>query len=680
MGRPELIRDMRWMLSRGNLLAAWLKTKSAACNIDLQPILQPFDPASEYARENPGLVSETSRRSERICAGEIDLFSLSFSCTPAFQNWRKHPLSKAHIPSSRPSDFEGFQSDDLWLAYWLNTLPYAPLLAHGSMCGSHGARDGLIDMIDSWIRDQRPVPSPYWQSGLDVALRAIGLLYAWSLAGPNLPKSTCAQVTRIALLSGELLQRATERLSFNHLIVEAYGLFSIGLALRGSEAGRRWIERGSAILDAELRRQFFEDGMHGERSPGYMLLLCEIYLHFAILRKRANLQSSPDFDLRLLRMCEAMAELCCGNGLPAFSDNSELSLFSGGKDPSTVFALAAMIFSRSDFKARAVKFSVPAFWIGGDEGYRSFRNLPVFDSCERVSGALPRSGFYMMRGGGSELRVTCGHELSPKNGHSHADLLSFEIEICGDRVLADAGTYAYYPLNDWRRYFRSTSAHNTVTVDGQDQAAALPGDSFGWVSFPDYELKQWESSEVMDVFQAEHYGYKRLNDPVIHWRKIIFRKPNCWIVLDEISGTGEHDCDLNFQFTPGPVRLEGDVAVAHREWGRFEIWQLTRNCDASLESGSVDPIRGWVSSGYGHRTPAPSLRFRQSGKVPICFCTVMLAAKNDQRTLVRSRSDSSGDILKIQIGDSAESLRIWEQAGPEFSRGIPVMAGESHGD
>ena len=41
------------------------------------------------------------------------------------------------------------------------------------------------------------------------------------------------------------------------------------------------------------------------------------------------------------QLCEAMAELCCGNALPAFSDNSELSLFSGGKDPSTVFALAA---------------------------------------------------------------------------------------------------------------------------------------------------------------------------------------------------------------------------------------------------------------------------------------------------------------------------------------------------
>ena len=285
----------------------------------------------------------------------------------------------------------------------------------------------------------------------------------------------------------------------------------------------------------------------------------------------------------LLRMCEATAELCCGTALPAFGDNSEISLFSGGKDPSTAFALAAVIFSRSDFKARTREFPVPAFWIGGDEGYRIFRDLPVLERPERASAALPESGFYMMRSGTNELRVTCGHELSPKNGHSlsHADLLSFEIEICGDRVLADAGTCSYYPLNDWRRYFRGTYAHNTVTVDGQDQAAPLSGDSFGWVDFPDYELRRWETSRGMDVFQAEHYGYRRLNDPVAHRRKIIFRKPNCWVLLDEILGTGEHECDLNFQFTPGEVFLDGDVAVARRNWGRFEIWQLTDRCDVT---------------------------------------------------------------------------------------------------
>jgi hypothetical protein len=239
VGVPRLImRRLRWVIQTGQLTAGWLRANRAARTTQLQPVLSALDTASEYARDNPALLVEWTRRAEQTAAGEFHLLSAGKALAPMFQNWRKHPLSGASIPRTQPIEFESFGPGDLWLAFWLNTLPHAPLLAHGAVFGSSSSRDCLIEMINSWVRDQQPIPSNYWRSGFDVTLRVIGMLYAWSLIGQGLPEKTRVQITGVALLSGGLLERAVERQSYNHRIVEAYGLFCVGLALRASLEGQ----------------------------------------------------------------------------------------------------------------------------------------------------------------------------------------------------------------------------------------------------------------------------------------------------------------------------------------------------------------------------------------------------------------------------------------------------------
>ena len=50
--------------------------------------------------------------------------------------------------------------------------------------------------------------------------------------------------------------------------------------------------------------------------------------------------------------------------------------------------------------------------------------------------------------------------------HGHADCLSFVLSLGGVQVLVDPGTYCYHSDPKWREYFKGTSAHNTVRVDG----------------------------------------------------------------------------------------------------------------------------------------------------------------------------------------------------------------------
>ena len=61
--------------------------------------------------------------------------------------------------------------------------------------------------------------------------------------------------------------------------------------------------------------------------------------------------------------------------------------------------------------------------------------------------------------------IDCGNVGALTGGHGHADTLSFEMATGGRTLLVDAGTYTYHESEELRNYFRSTGAHNALTID-----------------------------------------------------------------------------------------------------------------------------------------------------------------------------------------------------------------------
>ena len=47
------------------------------------------------------------------------------------------------------------------------------------------------------------------------------------------------------------------------------------------------------------------------------------------------------------------------------------------------------------------------------------------------------------------------------------------VHMDGYPFLVDPGTYAYHTHAEWRKYFVSTLAHNTVTINNADQASIV---------------------------------------------------------------------------------------------------------------------------------------------------------------------------------------------------------------
>ena len=71
------------------------------------------------------------------------------------------------------------------------------------------------------------------------------------------------------------------------------------------------------------------------------------------------------------------------------------------------------------------------------------------------------------------LHMRCG---SLGGGHGHFDKGHLDLVIGGEEVLADPGRYTYVDGTE-RRMLKSTKAHNTVTVDGEEYTHCV--DSWG---------------------------------------------------------------------------------------------------------------------------------------------------------------------------------------------------------
>jgi hypothetical protein len=193
--------------------------------------------------------------------------------------------------------------------------------------------------------------------------------------------------------------------------------------------------------------------------------------------------------------------------------------------------------------------------------------------------------------------------------HAHADALSLEVRYEGVDILADPGTYCYHGEPDWRSYFRSTIAHNTIEVGGQSQSA--DGGPFMWTRHANAREIEAADGGSAVTWTAEHDGYRLLQPPALHRRSVrLDRKTRTLSIVDEIEG-GSHDVRLAFHLGPElQVELEDFAAIL--SWPNASTpgaarMELPSELQWSLHRGDTDPILGWYAPGLGRRVPAFTL-------------------------------------------------------------------------
>jgi len=135
--------------------------------------------------------------------------------------------------------------------------------------------------------------------------------------------------------------------------------------------------------------------------------------------------------------------------------------------------------------------------------------------------------------------------------HAHADCLSFELWVNGERWVLDTGT-STYEAGPRRAYERSTAAHNTIEIDGEDQTEV-------WGIFRAARRARGTLELVTSVggtveVVASHDGYRRLAGSPVHrrrWRMSSGRVE----ITDSITGAGAHRVASRLHVAPVAASL-----------------------------------------------------------------------------------------------------------------------------
>jgi len=226
---------------------------------------------------------------------------------------------------------------------------------------------------------------------------------------------------------------------------------------------------------------------------------------------------------------------------------------------------------------------------------------------------FPRTGTAILRSTNLTVVADAGGFGPFRAGHSHSDTLSVIAHASGEEILVDAGTYTYMGDSRWRDWFRSSAAHNTVRIDGKDQAVAFG--PFGWATKPQVNVKEWLTAPAYDFLDAS-CRYSIDGAEVGHRRRVLLIKPDVVFILDEIEGAeGEH---LVEQFWhPG-----GEVTALSPQC--FRIGSRARLALAGAEvSLSEGGEHGWRSRMYGEKSSAQVLVATRRSAFPVVMAAAL---------------------------------------------------------
>nr|HID57694.1 hypothetical protein [Desulfobacterales bacterium] len=274
------------------------------------------------------------------------------------------------------------------------------------------------------------------------------------------------------------------------------------------------------------------------------------------------------------------------------------------------------------FKHHGTWFDEKSFWLLGMEGYRVYEGLKAENSSLKSRG-FSEGGYYILRSEETVLVFDCG-KLGYANhaGHGHADALSVILSICGKPVFVDPGMPCYGENPRLRDAFRGTSAHNTIVVDRRNQSEIA--DTFLWLRKANARCERWTTDRMFDSVVGMHDGYAGLG--IVHQRQVTFVRPDIWLIIDTLKGTGTHELEQYWHLAPGV-----EVSNVYDGFARISIGEIAldlmltgpTNFSLGIVPEATNSANGWMSPNYGELCKAPVLCYRGVVKLP-CILTVLI--------------------------------------------------------
>jgi hypothetical protein len=511
------------------------------------------------------------------------------------------------------------QTGNVKQVWEISRLQHLTLLATAWFLSRDDAyADRVAEHLRSWWRENPFLTGVNWTSGIEVGIRLISLAWIRRLLNDWPGIADLFERNEVALKQIRWHQqylagfRSRGSSANNHVIAEAAGQLVASCAFPWFTQSSSWRRQSARLLERELARNTFPSGINRELASEYHYFVAELGLLAAVEAEAAGCSLGAPTWLRLCAMADSAAALLDQSLRPPRQGDADegraLLLDAPAANPwPSLLALGGEAFGRLPWWPE-VAADTGSTLIGAL--LATSRNIP--DRPRERPWRFADAGITVLRTTDDrDPEIWCRCDGGPHGflsiaAHAHADALSVEVRCGGVDILADPGTYCYHGEPEWRSYFRSTVAHNTIELAGRNQSAE--GGPFLWLKHA--KGREIQVSDVGDATEwtAEHDGYVSGRAQTWHRRCVeLDRASRAIDIVDEVAGASQ---DIRLAFHLGPeVRAELSGSVATLCWPGAAVpgtarLELPGSLTWSLHIGQTDPILGWYSPGLGRRTPA----------------------------------------------------------------------------
>lgn len=431
-----------------------------------------------------------------------------------------------------------------------------------------------LALMQRWVAENGPRAGVGWDP-YPTSLRIVNWV-KWQLAGKALP-DICVQ--SLAVQARWLMLRIEWHILGNHLFANAKALIFGGVFFLGKEP-EQWLQKGLKIAGDQLSEQVLADGGNFERSPMYHALFLEDLLDLLNLAQafpgivpEAYVVQWRETAQRMLHWLNGMVH---PDGEIAFFNDAAIGI---APTPAELSAYAIRLGLREDPVDARVKHFVESGYV----------RLACCDALALLDVA------------------PVGPDYLP--GHAHADTLSFELSLFGQRVFVNGGT-SEYGISSIRDFERGTSAHNTVVVNEQNSSEVWSGFRVARRAYPQDFCIQKRNGSV--TVACSHDGYRRLRGKPVHRRTWQFSGSSL-VVFDQIFG--------RFDRAVAYFHVHPSVIVSQADAGGW-LLQLPQG-----QKVLVKVVAGASQWSQSHHAPEFGMRLQTQ-------CLKVILGKNGARTCI----------------------------------------------
>jgi hypothetical protein len=580
---------------------------------------------------------------DEIVSGKVRLFggepvNLHLTLPGPLAHWTEYETGKIPLPPiPEPANLPTCDVKLIWEPArfgWTFTLGRAYIVSRNEKYA-----DAFWKYFEIFTDANPPCLGPHWMSGQEVALRLMAFVWAGQVFAES-SASTAERKSRLAASVAEHAARIPPTLVYarsqhnNHLLTEAAGLLTAGLALPDFPEAPRWHGLGWRWLNEGFQSQIDSYGEYAQHSTNYHRLMLQVALWVNALNTKGTMGHEESLGVPLSPSSLKKIAAATHWLLSLLDYESGRVPNLGANDGAYIFPLTVLPFS--DFRPVAhaaarvfLNYALPrgpwdeiALWFGAQA-----KSPKMLDLSRYVGDQIYGKGSW------AYLR-TAQFTSRP----SHADQLHLDLWWRGLNVTPDVGTYLYNAPAPWSNSLTTAFLHNTVTVDGYDQFTRAGRFLYlDWVNAyrtneisADPQILQQASGR----YRGRHYRHTRTVTAFEdgHWQvedeilRLSMRQKNLtarlhWLLPDwkwRIENR-EQGVEISFDSPQGIIKLK--LIASSLSSNLYSLLSIVRAGEFLHGSASPDPTRGWTSPTYGVKIPALSLALDLQGKTEIHFST-----------------------------------------------------------